>query len=129
MSQSIYNLPTYRFRGSHIIFEPAPDYSLTDAVEIEYIQKLTDLSLSTDVNSQFTAIPGAEDCVVLRATIKCKAIEEMVSGSGSDTAPFVGDLMTSEQILKEAIEQRSTARLYTEQWGEMDNDSVQTWTL
>lgn len=129
ISQSIYNMPTYRFRGSQIIFEPAPDFSLSDAIELEYIRKLNPLSASVDVDSQFAAIPPAEDCVVLRATIKCKQIEEMVAGGGADNTPFINDLLTSEQMLKEIIEQRSTSRIYVEQWGESDNDSVQTWTL
>ena len=41
LNNSIYNFPTYRFKGAQIKFEPAPDFSETDAVEVEYIKTLT----------------------------------------------------------------------------------------
>jgi len=37
----------------------------------------------------------AEDCVVTRAVIKCKGIEEMVGGGGVDADPFIKDLLTT----------------------------------
>lgn len=123
LGNSTYNFPTYRFRGDKIRFEPAPDFSETNAVELEYTKVLTDLSASVDIDSEFPAL--AEDCVVLRAVIKCKAIEEMVSGEGVDANPFIADLLTLEQMLKEVLEQRTTARQYVEQFGLDDTGSIQ----
>lgn len=122
LGNSTYNLPTYRFRGAYIIFEPAPDFSETDAVEVEYVRTLTDLSASVDVDSEYPLL--GEDCMVLRATIKCKEIEEMVAGGGADTTPFIRDLLTTEQMLKEAVEQRTVTRQYVEQFGLFDDDAV-----
>lgn len=119
VSYSTYDLPTYRFRGSKIIFEPAPNFSETDAVELEYTKLLTALSSSVDIDSEFPLF--GEDCVVLRAVIKCKEIEEMVAGGGADTAPFIRDLLTTEQMLKEALEQKTVGRMYVEQFGEDDS--------
>jgi hypothetical protein len=127
LAQSTYNFPTYRFRGSKIVFEPAPDYTLVGAVQLEYIRKLTDLSASQDVDSEYPAL--AEDCMVLRAVLKCKAVEEMVAGGGVDADPFIKDLATTEQALKELIEQKTIARVYVEQFGEQDNDNVSVWTI
>ena len=115
LGNSDYNLPSYRFNGSKIKFEPAPDFTETNAIEVEITKLLTDLSASQDTDSEYPAL--ALDCVVLRATIKCKAIEEMVSGGGVDTAPFVADLMTTEQTLKELLEQRTSQRVEVEQFG------------
>lgn len=121
LGNSTYNLPTYRFRGNYIVFEPAPNFSETDAVEHEYTPTLTDLSDSQDTDSGFPAL--ALDCVVLRATIKCKGIEEMVAGGGADRDPFIQDLLTTEQNLKELLEHRTNQRIYVEQFGPEDNDS------
>lgn len=122
-SNSTYNLPTYRFRGKKIVFEPAPDFTETNACELEYTKKPTSLSASVDVDTDFPDL--GEDCIVLRATIKCKSIEEMIAGGGADTDPFIADLLSTEQMLKEAIEQRTTARVYVEQFGEDDNTLIQ----
>lgn len=124
---STYNLPTYRFRGAKVLFEPAPDFSETNAVELEYTRTLTALSSSVNIDDEFPAL--AEDCVVLRAVIKCKSIEEMVAGGGADLDPFTQDLLTTEQMLKEALEQRTVARQFVEQFGEYDNDAVQNWSV
>lgn len=126
IANATYNLPTYRLKGSTIKFEPAPDFSETDAVELEYVKILTNLSASQDVDSEFP--PFAEDCMVLRATIKCKEIEEMVAGGGADTAPFIRDLLTTEQLLKEALEQRVVARRYVQQFG-LGGDNIQGFSL
>lgn len=120
-----FNLPTYRIKGSKIKFEPGPDFSETDAVELEYIKTLPDLSVLVNVDSEYPSV--AEDCVVIRATIKCKEIEEMVAGEGADTAPFIRDLISCEQILKEALEQRVIARRYVEQFGISGDDANQTY--
>lgn len=122
LGNSTYNLPSYRFRGNNIVFEPAPDFKETNAVEHEYVRLLTELSAAVGVDSEFPAL--AEDCIVLRAVIKCKEIEEMVAGGGVDTAPFIRDLLTTEQILKEAIEQRTSQRIYVEQFGLYDDDQT-----
>lgn len=119
LGNSTYNLPTYDFLGAKIRFTPAPNFTETDAVEIEISKLLTDLSASQDTDSEYPAL--ALDCVVLRATIKCKAIEEMVGGGGVDVAPFMGDLITTEQMLKELLEQRTVQRVYVEQFG--DNET------
>ena len=111
-------LPTYRYRGKQILFEPAPDFSEANAIEIEYTATLADLSATQDVDTGFPAI--GEDCVVLRATAKCKGIEEMVAGGGVDRDPFLLDLATTEQTLKEAVEQRTRARIYVEPFGIYD---------
>lgn len=121
LGNSTYNLPTYRFRGNKIKFEPAPDFSETNAVELEYIKTLTDLSSTQSVDSEFPAL--AEDCVVARAVVKLKAIEEMVGGGGVDSDPFVIDVVSSEQMLKEALEPRTQSRQYVEQFG-IDDDSA-----
>mgnify|MGYP001567436774 CR=1 FL=1 len=120
LGNSTFNLPTYRFRGNYIVFEPAPDFSETDAVEHEYTPVLTDLSASQDTDSGFPAL--ALDCVVIRAVIKCKGIEEMVAGGGADRDPFIQDLLTTEQNLKELLEHRTNQRAYVEQFG-LDDDS------
>lgn len=122
LANSTYNLPTYRFIGAKIKFEPAPDFSETNAVDLEYTRTLSDLSASVNVDSEFPAL--GEDCVVLRAVIKCKGIEEMVAGEGADSDPFIKDLLTTEQMLKEAVEQRTTARQYVEQFGEEDDSTI-----
>ena len=127
VSSSTYNLPTYRFRGNKIVFEPAPDFTETNAVIIEYIRTLTVLSASVDVDSEFPAL--GEDCMVIRAVVKCKGIEEMIAGGGADIDPFIKDLLTTEQMLKEAIEQRTIARQFAEQFGEGDNDGTQSWSI
>jgi len=123
LAQSTYNFPSYRFRGNKLVFEPAPDYSETNAVQIEYIRTLADLSASQDVDSEYPSL--AEDCMILRAVIKCKSVEEMVAGGGADTDPFIKDLVSTEQMLKELIEQRITARIYVEPFGGEDNDNSQ----
>jgi hypothetical protein len=115
LGNSTYTLPSYRFRGAQILFEPAPDFSETDAVEIEYVKTLTALSASTDVDSEFPLM--AEDCMVTRAVIKCKEIEEMITGGGADTAPFIRDLLSAEKMLKEAVEEKTSARQYVAQFG------------
>jgi len=119
IGNATYNLPTYRFRGAQILFEPAPDFTEVNAVEVEYVRTLAVLTAAVDVDSEYPSL--AEDCVVLRATIKCKEIEEMVAGGGADTTPFIRDLLTTEQMLKEAIEQRTVTRQYVEQFGPDDN--------
>lgn len=125
ISNSTFNLPTYRFRGNYLILEPAPDFSETNAITIEYAKALTNLSAIVDVDSEFPAL--GEDAMVLRATIKCKGIEEMVQGGGVDADPFIKDLLSVEQLLKESLEQRTSARVYVEQFGEDDNNSMQRW--
>lgn len=120
LGNATYNLPTYRFRGSKILFEPAPDYSETNAIEIEYTKTLTNLSATQSIDSEFPEL--GEDCVVLRAVLKCKGIEEMVTGEGADRDPFIQDLLTTEQMLKEVLEQRTVQRVYVEQFGIDDND-------
>ena len=127
IAQSTYNLPTYRFRGSKIVFEPAPDFSETNAILLEYLKGPTAMDGTTDADTEFAALPMAEDCVVLRAVIKCKGIEEMVAGGGADSDPFIKDLLTTEQMLKETIEQRTSARIYVEQFGEDDNNATITY--
>lgn len=112
----VYNLPDYRLKGNKIKFEPAPDFLEINAIEIEYVKKLSDLSALVNVDSEFP--PLAEDCMVLRATIKCKEIEEMIEGGGADTVPFIRDLQTTEQLLKEIVEQRVTARRYVASFGD-----------
>ena len=67
--------------------------------------------------------------MVIMATIKCKEIEEMVGGKGADVGPFKGDLARSEQLLKEALEQRTRQRVYTQQFGGQDNDAIQSWAV
>ena len=119
---SSYNLPNYRFRGSKIVFEPAPSFDETNAIELEYTKSLTEMGAGTD--DEFAGIPMAEDCLVLRAVIKCKGIEEMVAGGGVDVDPFIKDLLTTEQLLKEAVEERTTARQYVQQFGEDDNNLI-----
>jgi hypothetical protein len=126
LGNSNMNLPTYRFRANYMVFEPAPDFSETDAIEHEYSPVLTDLDASHDTDSGFPAL--ALDCVVIRAVIKCKGIEEMVAGGGVDRDPFIQDLLTTEQNLKELLEHRTNQRTYVEQFGPEDNDSGQIWT-
>ncbi len=125
---STYNLPSYRFRGSKIIFEPAPSWVEANAIELEYIKQLSLLTSLVDVDTDFSSIPMAEDCVVIRAVCKCKGIEEMVAGGGADIDPFIKDLLTTEQMLKENVEQRTTARIVVEQFGEDDNESIVNWS-
>jgi len=120
LGNTTYNFPTYRFNGSKIKFEPAPNFSETDAVEVEITKLLTDLSSSQDVDSEFP--PLALDCVVIRAAIKCKQIDEMVSGQGADLSSLERDLLTTEQMLKEVLEQRTVQRQYVEQFGPYEND-------
>ena len=127
VSNGNYDLPTYRFRGNKIVFEPAPNFVLSDAIEIEYIQLLTPLSDSVDIDSQLSALPMAEDCIVLRTVCKLKGIEEMVQGGGVDADPFIKDLLSTEQNLKEVMEQRSVARLYVDQYGEDYDNSFRIW--
>ncbi|CAK0754730.1 hypothetical protein CCP1ISM_50001 [Azospirillaceae bacterium] len=129
ISQSIYNLPTYRFRGAYILFEPAPDFSLANAIELEYVRSPNILSGSSDIDSQFAALASAEDCVVIACAIKCKQIDESISQGSEDTSTLLIDLAKTEEMLKEVLTQRSMGRQYVEQWGEMDNDSIQTWSL
>lgn len=121
VSFSTYSLPNYRFRGAQILFEPAPSFTEAGAVQIEYIRTLLAMTLADSVDAEFAAIPLAEDCVVLRATCKCKGIEEMVAGGGADIDPFLKDLQSTEQMMKELINQRTQARENVEQFGE-DND-------
>ena len=120
-ASSTFNLPTYRFRGQKLVFEPAPLLTETNAVTLEYIKTLTNLSASQDVDDSFPAL--AEDCMILKAVIKCKSIEEMVAGSGSDADPFISDLKTAEQLLKESMEQRTVARQYVEPFGGEESES------
>lgn len=126
VSNSTYNLPTYRFRGNNLVFEPAPDFSETKAIEHEYIRNLAVLTSGQDVDDEFPAL--GEDCVIARAVVKCKGIEEMVAGGGDTSDPFVLDTLSSEQMLKELLEQRSVARQYVEQFG-IYGDDIQSWTL
>jgi len=112
---STYDLPTYRFRGSKIVFEPAPDFSETGAVEVEITKLLSDLSSAQDTDDEFPSL--GLDCVVMRAAIKCKQIEESLSEGAVSLSPFERDLATTEQILKEALEQRTSQRSYVEQFG------------
>lgn len=118
LGNSAYNLPTYRFLGNQIKFEAAPDFSETNAIELEYIKTLIDLSSTVNIDTDFPAL--AEDCVVARAVVKCKGIEEMIAGSGADTNPFIADVLSTEQMLKEVIEQRTIGRIYVEQFGDDD---------
>ena len=120
---SSYNLPTYRFRNGKLLFEPAPAITETNALTIEYIKTLTTLSSVQDVDSEFPSL--AEDCMVIRATLKAKAKEEMVDGRGVDSDPFLKDLMSSEQMLKESLELKTTGRVYAEQFGEDENNIIQ----
>lgn len=126
-SSSTYAQPCYRFQGANILFEPAPNFSETDSVLLEYSRTLSPLSSTTDVDTEMSNIPLAEDCIVKRATIKCKEQEEMVSGGGSDTSPFIRDLLTTEQMLKENLSRRTVQREYVEQFGEDDNTLIQNF--
>ena len=125
ISQSTYNLPTFRFRGLNILLEPAPNFSEVGALVVEYSRKLPDLTDSVGVDSEFPSL--GEDCVVIAATIKCKGIEEMVAGGGADVDPFKQELLKTEQLLKESVSVRTQARQYVEQFGEDDNNSMQRW--
>lgn len=125
LSNSTFSLPAYRFRGSYIVFEPAPDFTEANAVLLEYIRTLTPLGAGVDIDSEMPAF--AEDCIVTRAVIKCKGIEEMVAGGGVDADPFIKDLLSTEQLLKEVVEQKSTARIYVEQFGEDNDTLIQNW--
>ena len=128
MANSTYALPNYRFQGSNIKLEPAPNFDETGAMLLEYIRTLPAIVLGSvtppvtavDVDAEFAAIPMAEDCVVVRAVCKCKGIEEMVAGGGADIDPFIKDLMSTEQMMKELLEKRTMARMYVEQFGEDD---------
>jgi hypothetical protein len=121
LGDSTYSFPTYRFRGAQILFEPAPGFFEDNAVELEYIKTLTNLSTSVAVDSEYPAL--GEDCVVSRAVIKCKEIEEMVAGGGADTAPFIRDLLTTEQMLKEALEQRTVTRQFVQPFSLIGNET------
>ena len=125
ISQSTYNLPTYRFRGNNLVLEPAPDFTEANALLIEYSRALSSLSANVGIDADFPAL--GEDCIVIAATIKCKSIEEMVGGGGVDSDPFVKELLKTEQLLKEAVSVRTWARQYVEQFGEDDNNSMQRW--
>lgn len=120
MANSTYALPNYRFQGTYIKLEPAPNFSETGAMLLEYIRTLTVLTSSDSTDSEFASIPMAEDCMVIRAVCKCKGIEEMVAGGGADIDPFIKDLMSTEQMMKELLEKRTMARMYVEQFGEDD---------
>ena len=74
------------------------------------------------MDSEFPLL--AEDCMVARTVVKCKGIEEMVAGIGADSDPFIADVLSTEQILKEAIEQKTRARVYVEPFGLYD-DTIQ----
>jgi hypothetical protein len=52
----------------------------------------------------------------------------MVAGGGADADPFIKDLSNTEQMLKEALEQRIVGRMSVEQYGEdMSENSFRIW--
>ncbi len=115
-------LPTYRFEGQNIVLEPTPDSNITDGIRLEYVPFATQMTLDT-------SIPDAgylemwEEPIVIRAAISAKMKEEAVANTGTDLGSL-GMLLTSwEQNIKEAMEQRTEMRRYTESWGSEDSSN------
>jgi len=118
-----FNVPTYRFEGQDIILEPTPDVSVTDGLRLEYYPQPSNLPLDTsELDAGYLEI--WEEPIVLRAVISAKQKEEAVANSGTDLGPLGMQLTQCEQNIKEAAEQRTTNRRYTEAYGSDDGNWV-----
>lgn len=111
--------PTYRFEGNYIVIEPTPDVSITDGLRLEYLS--TPIRMNVDADTPDTDFKDFwQETIVLRAVICAKQKEEGVVNTGADLASFGSLLQSLEQTIKEAAEQRSEQRRYTEQFGNTD---------
>lgn len=78
-------------------------------------------TLSTDASTPDDGyLEVWEEPLVLRAVISAKQKEEAVANTGTDLAPLWKQVMEYEQNIKEAAQQRTTNRRYTEVYGPDD---------
>lgn len=110
------NLPTYRFVGANFVLEPTPQVTILGGLRLEYVP--APISMVADADQpRSTFLDHWQEIIVLRAVISAKLKEELVSNEGADTSPFQSMLISWENKVKEAIEQRTEGRRYTEPFG------------
>lgn len=108
--------PTYRFFGTNFLLEPTPSNSQTNGLRLEYVP--IPLTMALDIDAPNPAfLDHWQEMIVLKAAISAKMKEEMVGNQGADLGPFMTMLTTWENKVKEALEQRTMARRYTEPFG------------
>lgn len=109
-------LPTYRFSGGNFILEPMPQVSITNGLRLEYVPAPVAMAIDADQpNANF--LDHWQEIIVLRAVISAKLKEEMTGNQGADLGPFQTMLTNWENKVKEALEQRTMGRRYTEPFG------------
>jgi len=118
-----FNVPTYRFEGQSIVLEPTPDSSFVDGLRLEYYPQPSNLPLDTsELDPGYLEI--WEEPIVLRAVISAKQKEEAVANTGTDISPLWAQVREYEQNIKEAAEQRTLNRRYTEVYTSDDGSGL-----
>lgn len=118
-----FNVPTYRFEGQNIVLEPTPDSTFVNGMRLEYYPQPISLTAvgatdSTTLDAGYLEV--WEEPIVLRAVISAKQKEEAVANTGTDLGPLWKQVLEYEQNIKEAAQQRTTNRRYTEVYGPDD---------
>lgn len=109
-------LPTFRFFSNSVLLEPTPSVNVLNGLRLEYVPAPVTMSLDTDTpNAAF--LDHWQEMIVLKAVISAKLKEEMTGNQGADLGPFQLMLTTWENKVKEALEQRTMGRRYTEPFG------------
>lgn len=109
-------LPTFRFYGSEFLLEPTPSVNVANGLRFEYVPAPVTMVLDSDQPNQ-GFLNHWQETIVLKAVISAKMKEEMVGNQGADLGPFQTMLTTWENKVKEALEQRTMGRRYTEPFG------------
>lgn len=109
-------LPTYRFVGNTFVLEPTPQESVVNGLRLEYVPAPVTMALDAD-QPNTSYLDHWQECIVLRAVISAKMKEELIGNQGADLGAFGAMLETWENKVKEAIEQRTMGRRYTEPFG------------
>lgn len=108
--------PTYRFIGNSFTLEPTPSLGKSPGLRLEYVPNPTTMVLDTSApNADFAE--QWQELIVLGATISAKMKEELVGNQGVDLGALGTMLSKWESTVREAIEQRSQGRRYTQIFG------------
>ena len=108
-------LPSYRFRGQNLVFEPKPTFSQVGAVIHEYYAEPA--NLVADGDSPSTGfIETWQDMMVIRATLSELENKDAVGGV-SDINSFRLRLQNMEEAFRKLMTGRSQARDKVERYG------------
>lgn len=100
--------PSYRFRGTNLVFNQIPNFSETGTIRIEGYKMPAEMSADADTpNSGFSEI--YHNMLVLWATIACLEAKEALGMKG-DLAYFRERLAKMEALFTETLNNRTESR-------------------